>query len=151
MTGLTRALAHYVCSSEFHALRPEIQHEGVRAFVNWIGGAASGSREDGVQKAIEALSEFSGSGSCVIVGRTERLDPLSAAFVNSMSSGILTFNDTHFRTVAHPTSSVAAALRSVRRSTVKTSSTRSFSAMRSSAASATSSSRRRQNAESDCR
>ncbi|MGZ5119095.1 MAG: MmgE/PrpD family protein [Burkholderiales bacterium] len=110
MTGLTRALAHYVCSSEFDRLRPEIQHEGVRAFVNWVGGAASGSREDGVQKAIDALSEFSSAGTCVIVGRGERLDPLSAAFVNSMSSGILTFNDTHFRTVAHPTSSVAAAL-----------------------------------------
>jgi 2-methylcitrate dehydratase PrpD len=110
MTGLTRALANYVCSSEFDRLRPEIQHEGVRAFVNWIGGAASGSREDGVQKAIDALREFSGGGTCVIVGRRERLDPLSAAFINSMSSGALTFNDTHFRTVAHPTSSVAAAL-----------------------------------------
>src|SRR5690349_2411369 len=110
MTGLTRALAQFVCSSDFDRLPPEIRHEGVRAFVNWVGGTVSGSREEGVRKAITALAEFSGSATATLVGRSERLDVPGAAFVNALSSGILTFNDTHFRTVAHPTSSVAAGL-----------------------------------------
>lgn len=108
--GVTRALSKYICSSEFYRLPPEIQHEGVRAFVNWVGGAASGSREDIVQQALEVLMEFNGAATSTIVGRRERLDALNATFINSMSSGALAFNDTHFRTVAHPTSSVAAAL-----------------------------------------
>ena len=35
---------------------------------------------------------------------------LNAAFINAMSSAAVAFNDTHFATVAHPTSPVAAAL-----------------------------------------
>jgi len=59
---------------------------------------------------MDVLGEFNGGPAAVIVGRRERLDALNAAFVNSLSSGALAFNDTHYRSVAHPTSPVAAAL-----------------------------------------
>ncbi|HTP95669.1 MAG TPA: MmgE/PrpD family protein [Burkholderiales bacterium] len=110
MTGTTRALARFVVSSRFDTLPPQVAHEGVRAFVNWIGCAAGGAREDCVEKALGLLAEFNGAREAVVVGRGERLDALNAAFVNSMSSSALSFNDTHYATVAHPTSPVAAAL-----------------------------------------
>jgi 2-methylcitrate dehydratase PrpD len=110
MTGITRALARFAANSNYDALPPAIRHEGVRAFVNWVGCAAGGSQEDGVQRALEVLTEFNGAASTIVVGRREKLDALNAAFINSMSTGALAYNDTHFTTVAHPTSPVGAAL-----------------------------------------
>ncbi len=110
MKGVTRTLSRYISSSQFDGLPPAVRHEGVRAFVNWVGCAAGGSRDDGVQRALETLLEFNGGETATVVGRREKLDALNAAFINSMSSAALSFNDTHFTTVAHPTSPVAAAL-----------------------------------------
>jgi 2-methylcitrate dehydratase PrpD len=109
MTGITRALARYVASSKFEELPAAVRHEGVRAFVNWIGCAAGGAREDRVERALEVFAEFNGAPTATVVGRRERLDALNAACINSMSSAALSFNDTHYVTVAHPTSPVAAA------------------------------------------
>ena len=110
MTDLTRTLARYVAHSRYDELPAHVRHEGVRAFVNWVGCAAGGCREDNVQRALSLLMEFNGAAQATIVGRHEKLDALNATFINSMSSGALVFNDTHYATVAHPTSPVAAAL-----------------------------------------
>jgi len=45
-----------------------------------------------------------------VVGRTERIDALSAAFLNAASANVHDFCDTHLRTVIHPTAPVAPAL-----------------------------------------
>ena len=109
MNGITRTISRYVSASRFEGLPSSVRHEGVRAFVNWVGCAAGAARDDGVRRALEFLTEFNGGATSVVVGRREKLDALNAAFINSMSSAALSFNDTHFTTVAHPTSPVAAA------------------------------------------
>lgn len=109
MVPITRILARYAASSRYEALPPAVQHEGVRAFVNWVGCAAGGAREDVVDHMVGVLSEYNGGAHATVVGRRERLDALNAALVNSLSSAALSFNDTHYATVAHPTSPVAAA------------------------------------------
>jgi 2-methylcitrate dehydratase PrpD len=108
--GVTRILSAYVASSRFDQLPERIRHEGVRAFVNWAGCAAGGSREDTVEKCLPLLAQFDGAQKTTVIGRHEQLDALNAALINSMSSAVLAFNDTHFTTVAHPTSPVAATL-----------------------------------------
>src|SRR5262249_53722664 len=45
-----------------------------------------------------------------VIGRRERTDALSAAFLNAAAANVLDFCDTHVATVIHPTASVAAAL-----------------------------------------
>ena len=45
-----------------------------------------------------------------MLGRRERLDILNAALVNAIGSNVLDFDDTHLRTVIHPTVPVAAAI-----------------------------------------
>jgi len=107
---ITRLLARYAHASRLEALPREVCHEGARALVNWIGCAAGGSHEPDVELMIGLLSDFSGGKNATVVGRRERLDAPNATFLNSMSSAALAFNDTHNRTVAHPTSPVAAAL-----------------------------------------
>ena len=110
MTGITRALARFAANSKYDALPSAIRHEGVRAFVNWVGCAAGASQEDVIQRALDVLTEFNGKASTTLIGRREKLDALNATFINSMSSAVLAYNDTHFATVAHPTSPVGAAL-----------------------------------------
>lgn len=110
MMDLTDTLASYITSSRYEALPPDIRRDGMRAFVHWVGCAAGGSHEDAVERALEVLTEFNGARDATLIGRPERLDALNAAFVNSMSSSALLFNDTHFTTTAHPTGPVAAAL-----------------------------------------
>ena len=110
MTGITRALARFAVDTKYAALPATIRHEGVRAFVNWVGCAAGGSQEDAIQRSLDVLTEFNGAASSTVVGRREKLDALNAAFINSMSSAALAYNDTHFATVAHPTSPVGAVL-----------------------------------------
>ncbi len=113
MKNLSRILARYACQSHFKVLPLSVQHETVRAFVNYIGCAAGGALESDVHLMIQFLSEFNGNTHTGLIGRSERLDMLNAAFINSMSSGALAFNDTHFASVAHPTSPVAASLLSL--------------------------------------
>jgi 2-methylcitrate dehydratase PrpD len=57
-----------------------------------------------------SLAEFSGGSSASLLGRSERVDPMSAAFLNAAGANVLDFCDTHVPTAIHPTSTVAAAL-----------------------------------------
>lgn len=109
MTAITRPLARYAVESRFEALPAEVRHEGLRAFVNFIGCAAGGAREETVERMLAVVSEYDGGAQATLVGRRERLDALNAALMNSLSSAALSFNDTHYQTVAHPSSPVGAA------------------------------------------
>ena len=109
MTAVTRILAGYAVQSQFDALPEAVRHEGVRAFTNFIGCAAGAAREEVVELTTSLLAEFNGGAQATVIGRHERLDTLNAAMVNSLSSAALAFNDTHYLTVAHPTSPTAAA------------------------------------------
>lgn len=110
MTDITRILARYAAQSRYEALPQAVRHEGLRAFVNYLGCAAGGAREDNVVMMLKFLAEFNGGAHATVIGHREKLDVLNATFVNCMSSAALAFNDTHYATVAHPTSPVAAAL-----------------------------------------
>ena len=109
MSPVTRTLARYAVESQFDTLPQAVRHEGVRAFVNWVGCAAGGAREDVVERMLGVLADYDGGSQATLIGRSERLDALNAAMINALSSAALAFNDTHYTTVAHPTSPVAAA------------------------------------------
>jgi len=110
MKNITRELARFAVNARFDALPREVQHEGVRAFVNYVGCAAGGANEPVCLKMIDTISEFNGKSDCVVIGSRIKLDALNAALLNSLSSAALAFNDTHYATVTHPTSPVGAAL-----------------------------------------
>ncbi len=78
--------------------------------LNWAGCALGGCRDKTVDAALAALAEFGGSPHATLIGRSDRTDVLNAAALNALSSNILDFDDTHLRTVIHPTVPVAAAI-----------------------------------------
>jgi 2-methylcitrate dehydratase PrpD len=108
-TGVTRELARFVVESRWSSIPREINHEAKRALLNWAGCAIGGCRDEAVDTALAALSEFAGPPQATVLGRGQRMDILNTAALNALSSNILDFDDTHLRTVLHPTVPVAAA------------------------------------------
>ncbi|HEX9464900.1 MAG TPA: MmgE/PrpD family protein [Alphaproteobacteria bacterium] len=108
--GATRELARFVVESRWSSIPAPVSHEAKRALLNWAGCALGGCRDETVDTALAALLEFAGRPQATILGRSERTDILTAAALNALSSNILDFDDTHLRTVIHPTVPVAGAL-----------------------------------------
>ena len=107
---VTRRLARYVAGSRATDIPPAVRHEATRSLVNWLGCALGGSRHEAVTIALNALQPFAGPPQAGVIGRRERLDSLHAALINGMSAHVLDFDDTHLRTLMHPSVPVASSL-----------------------------------------
>ena len=108
--NVTRTLAQFVVDSRFEEIPQPVVHEAKRALLHWIGCAVGGSHERSVDSALAAVSVFSGPRQAGVFGRSERLDVLRAAFVNGVSTDVLSFSDTHPVTLIHPTGVLGPAL-----------------------------------------
>lgn len=108
--NVTARLAQFLTASRWEDIPQPVRHEAMRSLLDWLGCALGGCRDEAVDRVLAALAGFSGPPEATVIGRGERLDILNAALVNAISSNILDFDDTHLRTVIHPTSPVAAAL-----------------------------------------
>ena len=107
---VTRALARYLVGSNPGAILPGVKKQATRSVLNWLGCAIGACRHDTVERALAALAPFSGPAQASVLGRGERLDILHAALINGMSSHVFDFDDTHLKTVIHPSGPVAAAI-----------------------------------------
>lgn len=108
--GVTWRLARFVAETRLDDIPPQVMHQAKRSFINYFAVALAGCRTAPVDIALRSLAEFSGGRQATIVGRTERIDALSAAFLNAAAANVFDFCDTHVRTVIHPTAPVAPAL-----------------------------------------
>ena len=104
--GVTRTLARYVVNAKYENLPPKVRKEGLRTLLNWVGVAVGGSHHETVEIAIAALAPFSGPQQAGLLGRRERFDIINAAFVNAISSHIFDYDDTHLKTIIHPSGPV---------------------------------------------
>lgn len=110
---VTRALAEWIVDCDLYSIPDDVQQEGVRTFVNWLGCAVGGARHETVDRALAALTQFSGEKTSTVLGRGERLDALHAALLNGITSHVLDYDDTHLKTIIHPAGPVASALLAV--------------------------------------
>ena len=107
---VTRTLARFVVQHRYAAVPEHIRHEAARSFLNWVGCAVGGSRHETVERALAALGPFSGPREATVLGRGDRLDIMLAALMNGITSHTFDFDDTHLRTVIHPSGPVASGL-----------------------------------------
>lgn len=84
-----------------------VMHEAKRSLLNFVGGAIGVAYAPVVETAVRVHEQYAGPRTATLIGRHERLDPLSASFVNTVSANLLDYDDTHLRTVIHPTAPVA--------------------------------------------
>jgi 2-methylcitrate dehydratase PrpD len=108
--AVTRILAQKLVEAKYSDLPQAVRKEGVRSLLNWTGCAIGGSHHETIDIAVAALSPFAGPVQASLLGRTQRLDIMNAAFVNGMSSHVFDFDDTHLKTIIHPAGPVASAI-----------------------------------------
>ncbi|MGQ3299487.1 MmgE/PrpD family protein [Reyranella sp.] len=108
--GVTPELARFIVDTKWDDLPEQARHEAKRALLNFFAVAIAGCRTQPIELALRTLGEFSGGRQATIVGRSERIDPLTAAFLNAAGANVFDYCDTHLPTVVHPTSPLAPAL-----------------------------------------
>ena len=108
--AITRTLAQYLVNARAADLPQAVRDHAVRTFLNWLGCAVGASRHEAVDIAIATLSPFAGPAQASVLGRKERVDVISAALFNGISSHVFDFDDTHLKTVIHPAGPVASAI-----------------------------------------
>ncbi|MSP78121.1 MAG: MmgE/PrpD family protein [Dehalococcoidia bacterium] len=107
---VTKLLAQFVVDSRYADIPEKVRHEATRSVLNWLGCAVGASRHEGIDIALAALAPFAGPPQASVLGRAERLDIMHAALLNGISSHMFDFDDTHLKTVIHPSGPVASAL-----------------------------------------
>jgi 2-methylcitrate dehydratase PrpD len=104
--GVTQNLARFVVGTRWEDVPEPVRHDAKRALMNIFAVALAGCREESIGILLGSLTTFSGPPQATVIGRRERLDALSAAFLNAACANMQSFCDTHLRTVIHPTSPV---------------------------------------------
>ena len=108
--SISKTLCRQVDAISWAMIPDVVKHEAKRSIVNYFAVAFAGSVDATIQRAIASLSRFAANQHAPIIGRAERTDMLNAAALNAMSANVYDFDDTHLRTVIHPTAPVAASL-----------------------------------------
>lgn len=107
---VTRTLAKFIVEHRYAGIPDKVRHEAARSFLNWVGCAVGASRHETVERALAALAEFAGPEQATVLGRGDRLDIMHAALMNGITSHTFDFDDTHLKTVIHPSGPVASAI-----------------------------------------
>ena len=107
---VTRTLARFIVQHRYADIPEKVRHEAARSILNWVGCAVGASRHETVERALAALSEFSGPREATVLGRGDKLDIMLAALMNGTTSHTFDFDDTHLKTIIHPSGPVASAI-----------------------------------------
>jgi 2-methylcitrate dehydratase PrpD len=107
---VTQELARFLATHRPEDVPERVRHEAKRSLMNFFATALGGCRNEAVEILFAALAESFGPPHATIIGRSERADALTATFFNAVSANVLDFDDTHLRTVIHPTAPVAPGL-----------------------------------------
>ncbi|MEW6257372.1 MAG: MmgE/PrpD family protein [Pseudomonadota bacterium] len=111
--GLSRSLASFLAQARVEDVPSAVLHEAKRALLNGIATALAGFDDPVVARSLGVLRAFAGPPRASLIGRSERTDALTAAFLNAAAANVHDFDDTHPATIIHPTAPVAPALLSL--------------------------------------
>jgi len=106
---LANELAQFI-AAPLQGMPDELRRAGLRSILNSFAASLGAARTPTVDAAVALFREWQGDGQGSVIGRTERLDPMGAAFVNGLSANYHDFDDTHLPTVIHPAAPVIPAL-----------------------------------------
>jgi 2-methylcitrate dehydratase PrpD len=107
--SVAQHVGRFIAASRWDDVPETVRTEGKRSLLNFIGCAIGSARSEPVETALGVLMGLSGAERVTLPGRRERLDMLSAAFINAIAGNLLDYDDTHLQTVIHPAAPVAPA------------------------------------------
>jgi 2-methylcitrate dehydratase PrpD len=102
------ALGHFVAESSWEPMPALMRHEAKRSLLNYFACALGSASDPTVGIAVKLMSPAADEQSVTVVGRSERLEPMGAAFANAISANLLDYDDTHWNTAIHPAAPIAA-------------------------------------------
>lgn len=107
---ITRILAEFVTQHPSRGWSDDIEREAHRSFLNWLGCAVGASRHEAADAAIRAVQALEPAPQAAVLGRGVRVDITNAALINGITSHTFDFDDTHLKTIIHPTGPVCSAV-----------------------------------------
>jgi len=105
---VTSELAHFAALSKFDSLPSAAVHEVKRALLDFMGCALLGTRHKAIEVLLQHLSQTRGQPAlqatpgCTIIGRSERTEPVSAAWINGTMGHVYDFDDVQTAAGTHP-------------------------------------------------
>ncbi len=108
--SVAASLGAFVAGSRWDEVDEPVRHAGRRSLLNFLGGAVGVAATPPVEMLVAVLRPLAGPAQATLLGRPERFDMMTAAFVNAVAANLLDYDDTHLDTVIHPTAPVAPAL-----------------------------------------
>jgi 2-methylcitrate dehydratase len=104
-------IAQWAAQVKFEDLPGEAVHQCKRFLLDSVGCALGGYRVHDVRIALDVLDEIAGTGSCSVIGKGKRIDPVSAALANALMIRCMDYNDIYWKQdPSHPSDIFPAAL-----------------------------------------
>lgn len=103
----SRALARFVAESRWEDVPEAARHQARRSLLNVVGTTLGGAADAASRRTVATMLPFSGAAEATLVGRPERADAMTAAFLNALAANVFDFDDTHPATIIHPSAPVA--------------------------------------------
>ena len=107
--SVVQAWGTFITDSTWVDIPTAVQQAAKRSILNLVGTALGAANEPAIEAAVEVLRPLAGPPQATVIGRIGRLDILSASFLNAIGGNLFEFDDTHLRTIIHPTAPVAPA------------------------------------------
>jgi 2-methylcitrate dehydratase PrpD len=109
----TRALVDGLIDVWKGPLQQDVRRSAERSLLNVVATAIGAAQSDAVEVVIATARRTGALGETPILGRSERLSPLTAALAAGIAAHYDDFDDTHLETVIHPGAACLAAVLAV--------------------------------------
>ncbi len=116
MEHVTRTIAEWAAGLRFEDLPAPVVDAAKRFLLDAVGCAIGGSRQPDVAIVRDLLRETAGAGPATVLVTGERLDPVSAALLNSLMIRVMDYNDIYWKQdPSHPSDLIPAVLATAER------------------------------------
>jgi 2-methylcitrate dehydratase PrpD len=110
---VTETLASFVLKTSFRSFPREVVHQGKRCFLDLLGVALGGSDQPLSRILVNMARDFGGKPQATIWGKGLKSNVMNAAFINGAMAHALDYDDTHVKTIMHPSAPVIPAVLAV--------------------------------------
>lgn len=102
MIGVSKALAEFASRLDFKELRKPALDMAKICFLDWLGSALAGSREEPAKILLDVVREIGGNPEATVIAYGDRSSCMNAALMNAAMSHILELDDVHKASILHP-------------------------------------------------
>src|SRR6266566_808114 len=108
---ITAKMARWAAALVFNHLSQDAVYQARRFLLDSVGCAFGGYQQHDVKIALQVIDEIAGRGPATVIGRGEKIDPVSASFANALMIRCMDYNDIYWKQdPSHPSDIFPAAL-----------------------------------------